>query len=209
MGWNAIEYEEVPWHIDPDHRVGLSKTARRKIGSTYRAAVPLKISGLPLSFSQDINARIVDITAMLARFDEEQRARGCDLPALLLRSESAASSQIENLASSVRNVAIAEISDQAPKNAQLVSGNMHLRTGPMSAPSQRRRFFMLNLKRSIRLLTATVAAAVRLFIRCLKMRSCLGRQLCPFLWAFCITSTATWLHWMPIMKEAMRPLWPN
>lgn len=124
MGWNAIEYEEVPWHIDPDERIGLSKTARRKLGSTYRAAVPLTISGLPLSFSQDINDRIVDITTMLARFDAEQRARGYDLPALLLRSESAASSQIENLTSSVRNVAIAEISDQAPKNAQLVSGNI-------------------------------------------------------------------------------------
>lgn len=124
MGWNAIEYEEVPWHIDPDERIGLSKTARRKIGSTYRAAVPLTISGLSLSFSQDINDRIVDITTMLARFDAEQRARGYDLPALLLRSESAASSQIENLTSSVRNVAIAEISDQAPKNAQLVSGNI-------------------------------------------------------------------------------------
>lgn len=124
MGWNAIEYEEVPWHIDPDERIGLSKTARRKIGSTYRAAVPLTISGLSLSFSQDINDRIVDITTMLTRFDAEQRARGYDLPALLLRSESAASSQIENLISSVRNVAIAEISDQAPKNAQLVSGNI-------------------------------------------------------------------------------------
>lgn len=124
MGWNAIEYEEVPWHIDPDERIGLSKTARRKIGSTYRAAVPLTISGLSLSFSQDINDRIVDITTMLTRFDAEQRARGYDLPALLLRSESAASSQIENLTSSVRNVAIAEISDQAPKNAQLVSGNI-------------------------------------------------------------------------------------
>lgn len=124
MGWNAIEYEEVPWHIDPDERIGLSKTARRKIGSTYRAAVPLTISGLPLSFSQDINDRIVDITTMLTRFDAEQRARGYDLPTLLLRSESAASSQIENLTSSVRNVAIAEISDQAPKNAQLVSGNI-------------------------------------------------------------------------------------
>lgn len=50
--------------------------------------------------------------------------RGYDLPALLLRSESSASSQIEHLTSSVRNVALAELADESPQNARLVAGNV-------------------------------------------------------------------------------------
>ena len=46
------------------------------------------------------------------------------MPALLLRSESAASSQIENLTSSVRNVALAEVCSDAPHNARLIAGNV-------------------------------------------------------------------------------------
>jgi Fic family protein len=46
------------------------------------------------------------------------------MPSLLLRSESAASSQIENLTSSARNIALAELSPSAPKNAQIIAGNI-------------------------------------------------------------------------------------
>ena len=41
-----------------------------------------------------------------------------------MRSESSSSSQIERLTSSVRNVALAELSDRAPANALLIAGNV-------------------------------------------------------------------------------------
>ena len=53
-----------------------------------------------------------------------QAARQWELPALLLRSESSSSSQIERLTSSVRNVALAELSGKAPSNALLIAGNV-------------------------------------------------------------------------------------
>lgn len=53
-----------------------------------------------------------------------QSTRGYDLPALLLRNESSSSSQIENLTSSVRNVALAELSESTPHNARLIAANV-------------------------------------------------------------------------------------
>jgi Fic family protein len=75
---------------------------------------------MPAQLSQ----RIAEVEVSLARFDQVQAARDYALPALLLRSESSSSSQIERLTSSVRNVALAELSDKAPANALLIAGNV-------------------------------------------------------------------------------------
>lgn len=122
--WSSVSFEEVPWHIDPDERLLLPKSARRRILSTYRAAVPSCIAQQAVSIPEEMSSRISDLLMGLARFDAQQTARGYDLPALLLRSESAASSQIEHLTSSVSNVAIAELSDDSPMNARIVQGNL-------------------------------------------------------------------------------------
>lgn len=112
----------------------LSKTVRRKIGSTYQSAIPLRIADLSVSLPQPMTKHIQELVANIARFDAEQRARGYDLPALLLRSESSSSSQIEHLTSSARNVALAELSDDAPKNAQLIAGNIAAMNHALETP---------------------------------------------------------------------------
>lgn len=122
--WPAVSYETQNWKRDPDDLVGVPKSRRRKILPTYQAAVPARIAGLDMAPTPELYARIADLTDSLARFDAEQAQRGYNLPALLLRSESSASSQIENLTSSVRNVALAELSDTAPSNARLIVGNL-------------------------------------------------------------------------------------
>ena len=117
--WPAVEYETLPWHRNPDELMGVSKTRRRKILSTYEAAIPALIANLDVSLPMELCNRMAELSASLARFDAQQTARGYNLPSLLLRSESAASSQIENLTSSVRNITLAELSDTAPANARL------------------------------------------------------------------------------------------
>lgn len=121
---SAVGHEELPWHINSNERDLIPRSARRKISATYQASVPAAIANLSTAVPEAISARIDDLLIRLARFDEAQAARGYDLPALLLRSESAASSQIEHLTSSVRNVAIAELSNDAPANARIVQGNV-------------------------------------------------------------------------------------
>ncbi len=122
--WPAITTEILPWHLDADELDDIPRSRRRKIGSTYEAAVPLHIAELPLEVPAELITHIEALVSDLSRFDALQAERGYNLPALLLRSESAASSQIENLTSSVRNVALAEVSGDGPQNALLIMGNL-------------------------------------------------------------------------------------
>lgn len=122
--WPAVTFETLPWHRDLDEIRMLSRTARQRISSTYQAAVPPHIASASPHIPLELSRWIEEVTAQLARFDGEQIARGYGLPTLLLRSESSASSQIENLTSSARNVALAEVVDDAPHNARLVAGNI-------------------------------------------------------------------------------------
>ena len=117
--WPGITYETCRWERDPDELA-----FRRKILSTYEAAVPARIAALPVEIPASLSQRLAEVEVSLARFDQAQAARTWSLPALLLRSESSTSSQIERLTSSVRNVALAELSDKAPANALLIAGNL-------------------------------------------------------------------------------------
>lgn len=122
--WPSIAYESIPWKVDVEDLTFISKTRRRKLSSSYKAAIPFEIAQRTLEIPKGMASRLDEMLMLLVRFDAQQVSRGYDLPALLLRSESAASSQIEHLTSSVRNVALAELSDDAPHNAKIISGNV-------------------------------------------------------------------------------------
>ena len=122
--WPGIMYEIRDWERDPDELALIPKSRRRKILPTYEAAVPASISSLPVEVPAPLAQRLAEVEVSLARFDTAQTARDWALPALLLRSESSSSSQIERLTSSVRNVALAELTDKAPANALLIAGNV-------------------------------------------------------------------------------------
>lgn len=102
----------------------MSKSARRKIGETYYAAVPPMIAQLTPEVPADLLRHAMEVESELIRFDALLSVRGYDLPALLLRSESSASSRIENLAASVRNVALAELDATTPRNSREIAGNV-------------------------------------------------------------------------------------
>jgi Fic family protein len=60
----------------------------------------------------------------IARFDAEQTGEIGPLTAVLLRSEAASSSQIENLTSGARAIAVAALGEQAGGNAALINANV-------------------------------------------------------------------------------------
>lgn len=122
--WPPISREAQQWMRDPDELALLPNSARRRMLPTYEASIPHLIANRDVILSPQLTARVSDLLVSIARFDGEQTQRGYDLPALLLRSESSASSQIEHLTSSVRNVALAELADESPQNARLVAGNV-------------------------------------------------------------------------------------
>lgn len=134
--WPAIGSEEVPWVRDDEELMFVPKARRRKITPTYRAAIPVSLEGLSIPLTPEQTERLADIRARLARFDEQQARLPFNVPSLLLRSESAASSQIENLTSSARNIALAGLSESAPKNAQIIAANIDAMRRALALPGE-------------------------------------------------------------------------
>lgn len=122
--WPAITYETFNWDRSPDDFEMIPKSRRRRIAPTYDAAIPAPIKHEEVTLSNELALRIAELRSMIARFDQEQKARSYNLPALLLRSESSSSSQIERLTSSAKNVALAELSSITSSNAQLIAHNI-------------------------------------------------------------------------------------
>ena len=139
--WPAISYETHAWKRDPDEFAFIPKSRRRKILSTYEAAVPATIADQAVDLSPELLQSVAEVEIAMARFDESLTPRSYNLPALLLRSESSSSSQIERLTSSVRNVALAELTETAPPNALLIARNVAAmrealaQTGPIDIDS--------------------------------------------------------------------------
>lgn len=122
--WPSVGYETCSWDRIAEELALIPKSRRRKITAAYQAALPAEIACCSASIPADLAWRAADACRVAVRFDQAQSAKGYSLPALMLRSESASSSQIERLTSSVRNVALADLTDKAPANAKLIAGNV-------------------------------------------------------------------------------------
>ncbi|WP_420715913.1 Fic family protein [Mycobacterium sp. 663a-19] len=104
--------------------------ALRKYG-TYHSAVPANIADLVLDLPPSVLAEAESASREITRFDAELGGEIAPFAAVLLRSESAASSQIENLTATARAIAEAELpGGKAKHNAELIVGN----TAAMQAP---------------------------------------------------------------------------
>ena len=114
MSWPAIQTETLPWSPATEQ---LSRRAAKRQPSEYRAAKVAPIGKLPLELSAQTSALIEEATITAVRFDATESN------SLLLRSESVASSRIEQLTSSARKVLEAEITGNTRGNAGLIAAN--------------------------------------------------------------------------------------
>lgn len=120
MSWPAIQYETLSW-TPPSQP--LSRRAAKAQPREYGAAKVASISELPLELSQETLALVERATIEAVRFDATEAHRLLPFAPLLLRSESVASSRIEQLTSSARKVLEAEMTDRASGNAGLIAAN--------------------------------------------------------------------------------------
>ena len=90
----------------------------------YQAALPLLIAERSVAVPDDLSARISALLVEMARFDVELGQRADNVPTMLLRSESSASSQIDRLTSTAQSVALAELYPKASSDARLVVANV-------------------------------------------------------------------------------------
>jgi Fic family protein len=121
VGWPALEWETDEWSPDPaseySHRERIIQTG------PYQRALPPHIAGARVQLSGDTYAEVEDATTEIVRFDDEVGAETEPYDAVLLRSESAASSKIEHLTASARAIAEAEAEGHGSRNAEEIVAN--------------------------------------------------------------------------------------
>jgi Fic family protein len=120
--WPAVSHETLPWGSRYPPGVASRSELRRHEGP-YDAVVVPTIARADLQLPGSIAAIADDATAEVSRFDAEMGGEIAPFTAVLLRSESAASSQIEDLSASARAIAEAELGIRDRHNAAQIVAN--------------------------------------------------------------------------------------
>lgn len=120
----ALTYEtrRLPQRPEVEYASRRMQLRRRE---PYRAAIPAAIATADFAFSGELVADCDDATRELVRFDGERSEFVAPFSAILLRTESASSSQIEQLTAGPRAIAEAVIGERSEGNARLVVSNVH------------------------------------------------------------------------------------
>lgn len=113
--WPRLKWEARPW------------TPR----ITYRAAVVPLIAGRTPALPSDVAAVAEEAAVEVARFDAELGSEVAPFASILLRSESASSSMIENLSSGAKSIALAELGSTEKRNAREIVGNVAAMTAAL------------------------------------------------------------------------------
>ena len=132
MNWPRVETETLPWTPAPD---SYPRRAAKRMPREYDAAVVPRIASQQLTLTEETRALVEQATVAAVRFDTTDAHRVVPFTPLLLRSESAASSRIEQLTSSARKVLEAEVTGRGRGNAALIAAN----TRQMEAAVERAR----------------------------------------------------------------------
>ena len=124
--WPVVTYEQLAWE---PRSAGAARRQVRAHSGPYQSALVPQIARLAPPISTALAAVVEEASADIARFDSEVGNDLAPFAAVLLRSESAASSHIENLTASAGSIAEAALFDQSvegaghPSNAKQIVAN--------------------------------------------------------------------------------------
>ena len=121
--WPAITTEPRPWSTRYPQQLA-SRRQLKLAADNYQAAVPPMIADLETRLDAETLAAADDASTELARFDAEVGMIAAPFASILLRTESASSSEVENLTSSAKQVALAELNASHSGNARLIVANV-------------------------------------------------------------------------------------
>lgn len=120
--WPSLTSETYSWSSRP----GFGPQVTDYAGLVrYEAAVPPAIADCSPHLEPDVLTISDEATRELSRFDAEQGMEIAAFAPVLLRSEAASSSQIENLTASARAIFSAEFGARSGSNAELIAANTH------------------------------------------------------------------------------------
>lgn len=124
----TLSWDDATWESSMvDHAMDRARLS--VAGKPYRAAVPATIQRMRFEIDPDVSARAEDARAAITRFDADLSAmfdgEFTPLSAVLLRTESASSSQIENITVGARALSLADVGlAKFGSNARLVQANV-------------------------------------------------------------------------------------
>ncbi len=121
--WPAIRHQRHPWASRFD-RDDLMRRQWESSRGPYEAAVVPRIADTPVGLKPAVIAEATEAALLLARFDAEVGSQLLPFADVLLRSESASSSEIENLTSGARAIAETVLGERDRGNAALVVRNV-------------------------------------------------------------------------------------
>ena len=117
----AIGYESYQWEAN----VEIPNRHRFDYLGPYSAAVVPTIANVQFAMPASLAEKIDDASNEIARFDTEMGTDIAPFAAILLRTESVASSKIENLTASAKAIALAELGDLSKRNAAVIVANVN------------------------------------------------------------------------------------
>ncbi|MHA3725051.1 Fic family protein [Leucobacter sp. HY1910] len=121
--WPALDHEKQVWEGGQFAAVGPAATQLAQRGATYFSAVPPFIAHRVPRVTPEVDNLAREAEQELARFDAECGYRLAAFGPILLRSEAASSSQIENLTASARQIFTAELGGRGARNAAEIVAN--------------------------------------------------------------------------------------
>ncbi|MFB7876425.1 Fic family protein [Nocardia sp. NPDC056064] len=132
--WPPVTWESHAWSSTIPAEL-LSRRVRDRHQGPYLAAVAPAIARQDVRLPTDVLAAADAATVEIARFDTVVGADLTPFGAILLRTESASSSRIENLTSGAKAIALAEIGGTDQRNAVEIVGNVRAMRTALSLDS--------------------------------------------------------------------------
>lgn len=123
MTWPAVTTERILWTPNIVDNFGPGTSSYLGGPQEYDASVPAEITQCRVDLSDAVVVVAEEAGRELSRFDAELGHRVASFGPVLLRSEAAASSQIEHLTASARAILTAELTGHAAQNATLIAAN--------------------------------------------------------------------------------------
>jgi len=132
---HAVSYELREWK-SRINTMYLNSKERRLLQTKYKASILAPISRVHIKLDKETEELFILTLEDIVRFDSLIKEKAIAMPAVLLRSESASSSQIERLTASAKNIAIAEIGGHTKDNAIIVASNISSMKNAMEKTSE-------------------------------------------------------------------------
>lgn len=156
--WPRVSYRRRTWVPAGEGLFGTSRREQRAMPSSYAAARVPRIAAAALTLDGDLAADLDDATRMLTAFDSGGAGEVAPFASVLLRSESTASSQIENLTSSARALAEAEIGEGDRANASVILANVRTMQAALALAGRLDEAAILGMHRALMSRQSLVAA---------------------------------------------------